>query len=94
MDHRYPTKSVARMDLQFAPERSSFRGSDGAMFDKLLAERDRLLADNKVLRDALEPFANAVCDDLGVTDDMPIEDCTELTEGHLKRAKAALATTK
>ena len=62
MDHKYPTKSVARMDLQFAPERSSFRGSDGAMFDKLLAHRDRLLADNKALREALERIARGDSD--------------------------------
>lgn len=39
---------------------------------------------------ALRKFANASCDDDGVIDSMPIEDCTELTEGDLKSARALL----
>ena len=83
MDHRYPNKSVARMDLQFAPERSSFREADGAMFDKLLAERDRLLADNKALREALELIAEMAAQARG--------DRGEFADWTQKHARAALA---
>ena len=51
----------------------------------------RLKAENEALRAALKPFADAACDEDGVMDSHLIEDCTELTEGHLRRAKAALA---
>lgn len=42
------------------------------------------------LVEALRKFARATCDDDGVADSMPIEDCTELTEGDLKAARALL----
>lgn len=42
------------------------------------------------LVEALRVFARQACDDSGVLDSHPVEDCSELTEGELRHARALL----
>ena len=65
-----------------------------AVFDEgkvtLMEHARRMERDRARLIEALRPFALSACYDDGVLDSHLIEDCTELTEAHLRKAAAAL----